>query len=89
MALTFYPSIDDALNRGTIVERMELLLDGAERYKAVVLEDNRAAATVTETSRSVVPRDLVAAYNWEEIARILREIREMPEGNKIDKLKKK
>src|SRR5579872_4747777 len=83
MPLTFYPQSDDA-QRGTIEERIELLMDAAERYKAVILD-----TTKTESfERPTVPREITVAYNWEEIAHALREIREMSEGNKESKLKK-
>jgi hypothetical protein len=89
MALTFYPSLDDALGRGSIAERIDLLMDGAERYKAVILEEKPPQSLSDEQGgRVMAPRDMVAAYNWEEIAYALREIRELPEVNKTDKLKK-
>jgi hypothetical protein len=86
MALVFYPSLDEAFSRGTMAERMELLLDGAERYKAIMLEEK--ASHSGEAVKSLVPRDLPAAFNWEEIARVLREIRELPEATNADKAKK-
>lgn len=85
MALTFYPHTDDA-QKGSLEERIELLTEAAERFKAIIL-DIGLKVEVQEGKRAV-PRDLNAAYNWEEIARILREIRELPELNKADKLKK-
>ncbi len=88
MALTFYPSVDDTFSRGTLIERMELLLDGAERYKAAVLEEKRELSPEEKSKTAAVPRDLIIAYNWEEIALVLRELRELPEANKTDKLKK-
>lgn len=89
MALTFYPSSEDA-QKGSLEERVELLMEAAERYKAIILD---AAAAKSETGEAVpkrgaVPREQTAAYNWEEIARVLREIRELPEGAKMDKRKK-
>lgn len=85
MALTFYPHSDDA-QKGSIEDRIEILMEAAERYKAVVL-DNAAKPQLTEGKR-MVPREQMAAYNWEEIARVLREIRELPESTKLDKGKK-
>lgn len=85
MSLTFYPHSDDA-QKGTLEDRIEILMEAAERFKAVML-DNAAKPPSTENKR-MVPREQVAAYNWEEISRVLREIRELPEGSKSDKNKK-
>lgn len=85
MALTFYPHTDDA-QKGSLEERIEILSDAAGRYKAIVLDVG--LKTEGQEGKRSVPRDLNAAYNWEEIARILREIRELPELSKGDKLKK-
>lgn len=91
MAITYYPSLDDAV-RGTFEERIELLLDAAESYKAVVLETishATAASNQSETdTKSIAPKDLHHAYNWEEMAIILREVRELPEGTSKDRIRK-
>lgn len=84
MPITFYPHPDDA-QQGTLIERIEVLMEAAERYKAVVLD---AANQETQAMKPSVPRDLSFAYNWDEIAQVLREVREMPEGSKIDKIEK-
>lgn len=89
MTLTFYPHSDDT-QKGSLEERIEILMDAAERFKAIILDDklNKAEgdSDVDEMGvRRSVPRDLAAAYNWEEIARVLREIRELPEVSKTDK----
>lgn len=86
MPLVFYPHPDDA-EKGTLEERIEVLRDAAERFKAIALETTTAKVESSETKR-LVPRELKAAYNWDEIARVLREIRDLPEGNKPDKAKK-
>lgn len=85
MALTFYPHSEDA-QKGSIGDRIETMMEAAERYKAIVLETTIKKPEPEDTKKRMVPRDLTAAYNWEEIARILREIREMPEGSKRDKI---
>lgn len=84
MSLTFYPHADDA-QKGTLLERIEILMEAAERYRAVVLD---VTAKSEVTSKRLVPRDQVVAYNWEEIAIALREIRELPEVNKEDRVRK-
>lgn len=87
MSLTFYPHSDDIIQKSSLIERIEILMEAAERYKAVVLDVAATPAEVDATKR-MVPRDQKAAYNWEEIARVLREIRELPEIDKIDKNRK-
>jgi hypothetical protein len=86
MALTFYPYTEDA-QKGSLTDRIEILMEAAERYKTVILDESAKPAMADPTKR-LVPRDMVAAYNWEEITRLLREIRELPEANKLDKTKK-
>lgn len=81
MTLIFYPNSDD-MQKGSLEEKIELLMESADRYKAVVLDVG------TTDTRTVLPRELSAAYNWEEIAKVLKEIRECPEINKLDKMKK-
>lgn len=86
MPLIFYPHQDD-VNKGSLKERIEVLMEAAERFKAIVLEV-KTDTTGDDAKKRMTPRDQVAAYNWEEIARVLREIRELPEVDKIDKAKK-
>lgn len=93
MALTFYPHSDDIGQKTSLAERIEILMEAAERYKAVILDAHHAAVPAptegtSEPAKRLVPRDQKAAYNWEEIARVLREIRELPEIDKIDKNRK-
>jgi hypothetical protein len=85
MPLTFYPHLEDA-QKGTLLERIDVLMEAAERYKAIILDESHKVPL--DPNKRMVPRELTAAYNWEEIARVLRQIREQPEGNKLDKIKK-
>jgi hypothetical protein len=89
MSLTFYPHSDDA-KKGTLLERIEVLAEAAQRYKAVILDEKSKKETkdADGVNRRIVPRDLIAAFNWEEIAALLREIRELPEISRQDKLRK-
>lgn len=87
MSLSFYPHSDD-LQTGSFEQRLELLAEAAERYKAVITDLSSKTGTEAATKKTVTPRDQEAAFNWEEIARILREIREMPEMDKHDKKRK-
>lgn len=86
MPLTFYPFSDD-VHRGSLEERIDFLMEAAERYKAVVLETTNVKVDVDPKKRSV-PRELTAAFNWDEIARVFREIRDLPEISKTDKTQK-
>ncbi len=83
MALIFYPHLEDA-QRGSLEDRIETLMEAAERYKAIIMDE---AHRSIDTKRTI-PRDQTSAYNWEEIARVLREIRELSEATKPDKARK-
>ncbi|MBA3661599.1 MAG: hypothetical protein H0W64_07725 [Gammaproteobacteria bacterium] len=87
MTLTFYPHGDDML-KGSLADRIEILMEAAERYKAVVIEVLPKPDASEEAKKRMTPRDLKAAFNWEEIARVLLAVRELPEMNKSDKLMK-
>ena len=88
MVLTFYPHEDDT-QKGTLNERIEILMEAAERYKALILDETtKVKSSVDTTKKWMIPRDQVAAYNWEEVARVLKEVRELPEIDKLDKSNK-
>jgi hypothetical protein len=87
MGLIFYPHTEDA-QKGSLNERVDVLLEAAGRYKAIILDDNNHAEIKDSVKKLSVPHDLSVSYNWEEIAHILREIKELPEGSKLDKEKK-
>jgi len=86
MTLTFYPHTDDT-QKGSVGEKIEVLMEAAERFKAAAL-DLAVSTEVADPKKRTTPRDLQVAFNWEEIARVLYEVREMPEISKIDKGKK-
>jgi hypothetical protein len=85
MALIFYPSSDD-LQDPKLEPRLEVLRAAAEEYKAIVLDPTSGIAE--EDKKPVIPKDLGSAFNWDEVGRILREIREYPELNREAKTKK-
>lgn len=86
--MRFYPHTEDA-GKGSYPDRLELLLEAAQQYKAVVLDVGSPIEPNEETTKKrMVPRDQTAAFNWEEIASVLRHIRELPEGDKALKLTK-
>lgn len=80
MPLVFYPFSEDAA-AGALHEKIEQLMEAAERYKAVVLESTTKTPGTQEVKHSA-PKDIVYSFNWDMIASVLREIREMPEGSK-------
>lgn len=86
MALTFYPHPDDA-QKGSLTDQIEILMEAAERYRAFVMDATMPSIS-DDTQRRMTPRDQQVAYNWEEIARVLREVKELPEVSKSDKLTK-
>ena len=85
MPLIFMPHPEDTA-KGELKDRVDVLMDAAELYKTEIL-DAEKDKEVSEP-KLMVPRDLKVAFNWEEIARVLREIRELPEGNSSDKQRK-
>src|SRR3990167_223439 len=90
MSLTFYPHSDE-VQRGSIEERIEIFMEAAHNYKAVILEmiaHSEVEKGMILDQKQVAPRDLISAYNWGEIAHILRELRDLPEISKSDKIKK-
>lgn len=90
MTIIFYPH-EDEMAVSTIDQKLELLLDAAERYKAAVLDVALKGQEVNlpEMTRSrMAPRDITHSYNWEEIARILQDIRNMPESTSTHKINK-
>ena len=89
MPVTFYPHADDT-ELGTITERLEVLMEAAERYKTVVLDPTKTVANFdpSDPKKRIIPREMTVAYNWQEIAKLLREIREMSEVNQSSKMKK-
>lgn len=93
MPLTFYPHPDDA-QKGSLQDRVDVMMEAAERYKAFVLDEAaKPAATPDESNgngngKRLRPIDLTAVYNWEEISLLLREVREMSEASDVEKRKK-
>ena len=87
MGLKFMPH-DDDMGKTTLDEKLDVLMEAAERYKADVLDASERAVEESAPSKLTVPREIKIAYNWEEIAKALREIREMPELSPSDKTKK-
>jgi hypothetical protein len=96
MPLLFYPHTED-VSASTLSDRIEILLEAALRYKAIILgapAPSTSSALISapgspdEPKLRTAPKDLLVAFNWEEIAIAVRESRELPEALKEDRLKK-
>lgn len=87
MPLIFYPHVDE-LESSTIDQKLEVLMEAAERYKAVVLDVKKNHEVVPTEKKKMTPREMGHAFNWNDLAKVLREIRELPEGNPSSKLAK-
>lgn len=85
MPLIFYPH-EGELESSNIDQKLEVLLEAAERYKAVVLDAKNADAL--DPSKRTTPKMVSYAYNWDDIAKLLREIRELPESSPSSKVSK-
>jgi hypothetical protein len=85
MPMIFYPHLEDS-QQGSLETRIETLMEGAERYKAIVLDES--AKVAMDSNKRLIPKDQVAAYNWEEISQVLRAIRDLTEINKPEKQRK-
>jgi hypothetical protein len=85
MPINFYPYEDDLKKdtNSTLDEKIEILLEGAERFKAIVMD--AANAVVPDSKLGSIPADIKVAYNWDGLAQILREVRQMGEGSPNDK----
>lgn len=86
MPIKFYPSEED-LESGSIPEKLEVLQEAAQQYKAFIL-DNAAPTPEASNKKIMVPKDLNASYNWQEIAKLLHEIRDLPEATQANKVLK-
>ena len=80
MPTMFYPH-DEDVSSGTLKDRLEIIMEAAERYKAAVLDAGTTLIVTPNESNRITPKDIKVAFNWQEMAKALREIREMPENN--------
>src|SRR5438093_25150 len=87
MAIIFYPQEDDLIGSNTD-QKLEVLLESAQRFKAIILDAANKPQVASQERKQITPRDLTHVYNWEELAKLLREIRELPEGNPPAKVAK-
>lgn len=85
MPINFYPYEDDLKKdvNMPLEEKIEILLEAAERFKALVTDPTNTL--VSDNKQGTVPADLKYAYNWDGLAAVLREVRELTEVNPNDK----
>src|SRR5690348_2984308 len=85
MPISFYPYEEDLRKEVNmpVEEKIEILLEAAERYKGVVLDVSQVA--VTNSKSGTVPADVKVSYNWDGLAQVLREVRQMNEATPNDK----
>lgn len=82
MAIIFYPNIDDIQDSAPPNEKLEILLEAAERYKAIILEMSVQTTNPTnDQKKRSVPRDIAHSFNWEELTKLLSALRQLPENN--------
>lgn len=86
MSINFYPH-DEDIQSGSLDQKLEMLKEAAERFKAAVL-DASTMPTSEEGSKRMTPREIKVSFNWQEIAHLLRLIHEMPESNQSSKVTK-
>ncbi|EKD53980.1 MAG: hypothetical protein ACD_60C00134G0008 [uncultured bacterium] len=88
MAIVFYPH-EDELQSSALDQKLEIVLEAAERYKGIILDTaSKSIEAPADKKKRMAPRDITHTFNWEEIARLLREIRELSEANPSAKLYK-
>ncbi len=87
MAIVFYPADEDVAT-APLDEKLTVLQASAESYRAIVTDALGKYQEEKSARRTSAPRDLHCAYNWEVIARTLREIRDLPEASPAARLQK-
>ncbi len=85
MPINFYPYEEDLRKEVNmpIEEKIEILLESAQRYKAIILDVSQT--TMATSKQGAVPSDLKVSYNWDGLAQVLREVRQMNEATPNDK----
>lgn len=91
MPMIFYPH-EGELEASNLDQKIEALMESAERYKAMMLDPT--TNTAPDPTKVMTPRLITHAYNWEDLAKTFREVRDLPEATpsgktaKADKLTK-
>src|SRR4029078_12763494 len=88
MPITFYPHEED-ISVGTIKEKLEILLTAADRYKSAILDAaTKSIDSAPDYKVRISPKEITHAFQWQEIALVLRQIRELPENNQSARITK-
>jgi hypothetical protein len=74
----YYPS-DELASVISLRDRLEILMDAAERYKTAIVDQMSAMTANPPERKRMTPKEIQHAYNWQEIAKIMREVRELGE----------
>jgi len=85
MALVFLPQ-DDELEASQLSQKLEVWLEASERYKALILD--ASIKSVDAANKRIAPRDMVYSINWNGLSKLMRQIRELPEGSPSGKVLK-
>jgi hypothetical protein len=83
MSIVFYPQVIEGATLGTLDDKVELIMEAAQRYKAVMME-----AGAKNDKVIVAPKDITVSFNWDLIAMVLREVRELPEAERTARMAK-
>src|SRR5689334_11095284 len=83
--LIFYPKHGE-LSSSNTKDKLDALLTAAEQYKAIILDPQKK--DINDPSKRQVPREMGYSYNWDELAKMLREIRDFPENSSQNRLSK-
>lgn len=83
--LIFYPKHGELLSSST-KDKLDVLLTAAEQYKAVILDPQKK--DINDPTKRQVPREMAYSYNWDELAKLLREIRDFPENSPANRISK-
>jgi polysaccharide deacetylase 2 family uncharacterized protein YibQ len=80
--MIFYPHQEDLSTTTSVADRLEVLLEAAQRYKAAILDSVAKSVDggLAESKTRTTPREIDHAFNWDEIAKLLHEIRDLSEG---------
>jgi hypothetical protein len=83
MALIFYPSDDRCVdfNKMSYRDRIATVRESAERYRDHILAQIKEQNSISCARPSL----LQAAYNWDIIATLINEVRQMPEATELNK----
>lgn len=89
MALVFYPHEDD-LATSTLPEKLEALMESAQRYKAAMLDmkTKKMATGAIDLGKRSIPKDLEISFNWGELAIVFNKTCHLTEVTAVNKAAK-